>query len=182
MSFFKTLKGEAKTHVTRVICEDTRVSLCNEEVESVELSSLLSKQKLYYCFCFQSRYVVKSNAKGRMPSLRSYPVYDTCDIQCLEGRNHLFMIGGHFIFCCWKDNYPNMKICSPANNTCNSSGRSCQCDSKSELHDEFILQEEKEDDNSDDSNKHNNHENNSNNNEVASTIMIYYKKQSGVHL
>ena len=118
-SFFEGLKDEAETHATRVVQEATGVSLRDKEIDAVELPSSFTNQGLYYRFCFQSGYVVNSDAKGRMPSMKNYPVCTTYNLHYPEGSQPKFFCDWKAFWALWKDNYSNMKICSPANDTCN---------------------------------------------------------------
>ena len=68
---FEGLKEEAETHSTRVIWGENGVGLRNNEINTVELPSSLSKQQIYYCYCFCNGNAVKSNAKGHMPSIKT---------------------------------------------------------------------------------------------------------------
>ena len=108
-----------KPKPTRVVWEATRVSLGDEEINVVELPSSFTKQGLYYHFCFQSSYVVKRDAKSRMPSTKNYPVHTTYDLHYPEGSQPRKVCDWKAFWAFWKDNYSDIKICSPANYTCN---------------------------------------------------------------
>ena len=79
------MKDEAETHATRVINEATGVGLCDEEINRVELPSSFSKHQLYYCYFFHNSYVVKSDVKGNMPSMKTYNVRTMFDVHFPEG-------------------------------------------------------------------------------------------------
>ena len=83
--FFENLRDEAETHATRVIRKATGVGLRDEEIDTVELPSSLFKRQLYYCYFFHNSYVVKSDVKGNMPSMKNYKVCTTFNIHYPEG-------------------------------------------------------------------------------------------------
>ena len=117
-TFFENLKEEAETHSTRVIRKATGVGLRDNEIDTVELPSSLSKRQLYYRYCFRNGYAVKSDAKGRMPSIKAYPVQDSNNVHYPEGSAPKPVCDWKYFCTFWKDNFPNMKIRPPSHDTC----------------------------------------------------------------
>ena len=72
--FFGTLKDEhSKSHATRVAREKFGIGLRDEEVDTVELPSAMTKRKLYSQFCFGRGWSIRANAKGKLPKILDYP-------------------------------------------------------------------------------------------------------------
>ena len=112
------MRDEAETHATRVIREATGVGLRDEEIDTVELPSSFSKRQLYYRYCFHNGYVVKSDAKGNMPSMKNHKVRTTFDIHYPEGSVPKPVCDWKAFRTFWKDNYPKMTIRPPSHDTC----------------------------------------------------------------
>ena len=116
--FFEKLKDEAEPHATRIVCEATGVGLRDKEIDSVELPSSMSKRRLYYRYLFQRGYKVKSDAKGRMPNIKNFPIRDTFDDDWPQGSEPLPVCSWYYFRQYWKTNYPKMMIRPPSHDTC----------------------------------------------------------------
>ena len=118
ISFFENFKGEAETHSTRVICQETGVGLRDEEIDTVELPSSYSKRRLYYKYCFNRGYVLKADAKGKIPAVKNYPLRDFNNDDWPIGSRPLPVCAWITFRRFWKANYPKMKIRPPSRDTC----------------------------------------------------------------
>ena len=117
-SFFVLLKDEAETHATRVIREASGVQLRDEEIDTVELPSSLSKRQIYYKFCFQRGYIVKSDAKESMPRISDIPIREFDETLWPAGSVPMVVCGWYYFRQFWKTYYPKMTIRPPSHDTC----------------------------------------------------------------
>ena len=115
-TFFEDLKEQAETHATRVIREVSGSALRADEVDTVELPSSMTKRQLYGQYCYKRGWVVRADAKGKLPKLKDYPVRKFDDHwpvgsvpKPVPSRIYFDMY--------WQKNYPKMKIRPPSADT-----------------------------------------------------------------
>jgi hypothetical protein len=63
---------EVEVYAKRVISSLTKTDLRDEEIDDVDLPSNTTKREMYELYCFNHRWTVKSNKKGRCPKVMDY--------------------------------------------------------------------------------------------------------------
>ena len=90
----------------------------NDDVDVVELPSLLTRRDLYAKYVFQRGYRVKAGHKGKLPKMEDYQLREFDDYEWPAGSVPKPICSRFHFDGYWKNNFPKMKICNKCEDTC----------------------------------------------------------------